>query len=88
MSLERVEPYSRSTSMGWLSKPKVGLLSALQPGSEAQLWKRATANRDRTPRILNVIHGRLYTPTQLQLGPNVTKASSGPAGSAGRRDLI
>jgi hypothetical protein len=47
-----------------------------------------TANRDRTPRILNAKHGRLYTPTRLQLGPSVTKASNEPAGSDGRRDLI
>jgi hypothetical protein len=86
--MERVEPYSRSTSMGWLSKPKVGLLSALQSDSEAQRWNRVTANRDRTPRKLNAKHGCLYTPTQLQLGPSVTKESNKPAGSDGRRDLI
>jgi len=67
-----------------LSKPKVGLLSALQPDFEAQRWKRATANRDQTPRMLNAKRGRLYTPTRLQLGPSVTKASNEPAGSDGR----
>ena len=82
--MERVEPYSRSTSMAWLSRPKAGLLSALQPDSEAQRWKRVTANRDRMPRILNAKHGRLYTPTRLQLGPSVMKASNEPAGSDGR----
>jgi len=75
-------------SMAWLSRPKVGLFSALQLDSEAQRLNRVTANRDRTPRILNAKRGRLYTPTRLQLGPSVTKASNEPVGSDGRLDLI
>jgi hypothetical protein len=45
--VERVEPCSQSTSMVSLSKPKVGFLSAPQPDSEGQQWKRVTANRGR-----------------------------------------
>ncbi len=82
--MERVEPCSQLTSMAWLSKPKVGLSSVLQPDSEVQRWKRVIANRDQTPRILNAKHDRLYTPTRLQPGPSVTKASNEPAGSDGR----
>jgi hypothetical protein len=70
--------------MAWLSKPKVGLLSALQPDSEARRWGRVNVNRDRTPRILNAKRGHLYTPTRLQPVPSVTKASNEPAGSDDR----